>query len=84
MATENASLTLDENVLADARARVGRRGLSACVNEALRRRLQGDRIDAFLAEAEAEVGPIPDEVMEQVRREWDDLSHARATRAKSA
>jgi Arc/MetJ family transcription regulator len=70
MATEKVSITLDEELLREARERVGGRGLSAYVNEALRRKLADDRWDDFFAEAEREVGPIPDEVMEEVERRW--------------
>ena len=71
MATEKVSLTLNEQTLRQARKQVGRRGLSKYVDEALQTRLQHDRLRALLAEMEAERGPIPPEVMEEVRREWD-------------
>ncbi len=64
------SLSIDEDVLAEARARAGRRELSSYVNEALRRQLQRDRLAELLAEMEAESGPIPDAVMEEARRLW--------------
>lgn len=64
------SLSIDEDVLAEARARAGRRELSSYVNEALRRQLQRDRLAELLAEMEAESGPVPDEVMEEARRPW--------------
>lgn len=70
MATEKVSLTLDEETLRQARKRVGRRGLSAYVDDAVRLRLQHDRLRALLAEMEAESGPIPRDVMEEARREW--------------
>jgi Arc/MetJ family transcription regulator len=70
MATEKVSLTLDADILAEARDQVGRRGLSSYVNDALRRKLQHDRIGAFLADAQAEVGPIPPVLLEEVRGEW--------------
>lgn len=64
------SLSIDEDLLAEARARVGRRELSSYVNEALRCQLQRDRLTELLAEMEAESGPIPDDVMEEARRLW--------------
>lgn len=64
------SLSIDEDVLAEARARAGRRELSSYVNEALRRQLQRDRLAELVAEMEAESGPVPDEVMEEARRLW--------------
>jgi Arc/MetJ family transcription regulator len=70
VAVSKVSLSIDEDVLAEARARVGRRELSSYVNDALRRQLQRDRLAELLAEMDAESGPIPDEVMEEARRLW--------------
>ncbi|MBW3643353.1 MAG: type II toxin-antitoxin system VapB family antitoxin [Actinobacteria bacterium] len=70
MAVSKVSLSIDEDVLAEARARSGRRELSSYVNEALRRQLQRDRLAELLAEMDAESGPVPDEVMEEARRLW--------------
>jgi Arc/MetJ family transcription regulator len=64
------SLSLDEEVLTEARDRAGRRELSSYVNEALRRQLQHDRIRDLLAEMELASGPIPDDVMEEARQVW--------------
>jgi Arc/MetJ family transcription regulator len=64
------SLSLDEDVLSEARHRAGRRELSSYVNEALRRQLQLDRLGELLAEMTAESGPIPDDVMERARQPW--------------
>lgn len=70
MAVSKVSLSIDEDVLAEARARAGRRELSSYVNDALRRQLQRDRLAELLAEMDAESGPVPDEVMEKARRPW--------------
>jgi len=70
MATEKVSLTLEEELVAEAREVVGTRGLSSYVNLALRQQLQRDRIVGLLSELEREYGPIEGEVMEEVRREW--------------
>jgi hypothetical protein len=70
MATEKVSLTLEEDLLAEARETVGARGLSGYVNRALRQQLQHDRLAGLLAELEKETGPIDPEVMEEVRRAW--------------
>ncbi len=64
------SLSIDEEVLAEARARAGRRELSSYVNDALRRQLQRDRLAELLAEMEIESGPVPDEMTEEARRLW--------------
>lgn len=70
MAVGKVSLSIDEDLLAEARARAGRRELSSYVNQALRRQLQRDRLTELLEEMEAESGPIPDELMEEARRLW--------------
>ncbi len=70
MRTEKVSLTLDEELLAEAREAVGSRGLSSYVNRALRQQLQHDRLAGLLAELEQEHGPIEPGVMEDVRRTW--------------
>lgn len=70
MRTEKVSLTLEEELLAEAREAVGARKLSSYVNRALRYQLQHDRLMGLLTELEQEKGPIAPEVMEEVRREW--------------
>lgn len=70
MAVSKVSLSIDEDVLAEARARAGRRELSSYVNEALRRQLQRDRLAELLADMDAESGPVPDDVMEEARELW--------------
>ena len=70
VATEKVSLTLEEELIGEAREAAGGRGLSGYVNRALRNQLQHDRLTALLAELESECGPIDSQVMEEVRRAW--------------
>jgi hypothetical protein len=70
MRTEKVSLSLEEELLAEAREVVGARRLSSYVNRALRNQLQHDRIAGLLTELEQEHGPIDPQVMEEVRQEW--------------
>jgi len=70
MRTEKVSLTLEEELLTEARAAVGSRVLSSYVNRALRQQLQHDRLAALLAELEQENGPIEPQVVEEIRQEW--------------
>lgn len=70
MAVAKVSLSIDTDLLAEARTRAGRRELSAYVTHAVRRQLQHDRLAELLAEMEAESGPIPDDVMEEARNLW--------------
>jgi Arc/MetJ family transcription regulator len=74
------SLSLDADVLAEARERVGRRELSAYVNEALRRKLAHDRLGELLARMEAEHGPIPEELIEEAEQLWRPAGRARRSR----
>ncbi len=62
MATEKVSATIDEGLLAAVRARVGPRGLSAFLNEAVRHELQRAALRELLDEIQADIGP-PDETM---------------------
>jgi Arc/MetJ family transcription regulator len=70
MAASKVSLSIDDDVLAEARTRAGRRELSSYVTDALRRQLQHDRIAELLADMERESGPVPDELMEEARQLW--------------
>lgn len=70
MAVAKVSLSIDEDVLSEARERAGRRELSSYVNDALRRQLQRDRLGVLLAEMDAESGPIPEDVLDEARNPW--------------
>ncbi len=50
--------------------RVGGRGLSAYVSEAVRRQLRRDALDDLLKQMREEHGSVPDDRMEEVRRLW--------------
>jgi Arc/MetJ family transcription regulator len=67
---EKVSLSLDPELVAEARELTGRGGLSALVNDALRVRLQQVRISRLLDEMDEEFGPVPDEIAQEVAREW--------------
>jgi hypothetical protein len=73
MATRKVSLSLDADVLAEARERVGQRELSAYVSDALAERLRRDALAEFVALVEAERGPVTFEQMQGVLQEWDRL-----------
>jgi len=70
----------EADVLAEARERVGRRELSAYVNEALRRKLAHDRLGELLARMEAEHGPIPEELIEEAEQLWRPAGRAPRSR----
>ena len=54
MTVEKVSLSLDADLVVGARRVAGRRGLSALVNDALRSKLQQQRLRALLADMDAE------------------------------
>ena len=70
MPTEKVSLTLEQELVAQAREQAGERGLSSYMNRALRHQLQRDRLTAYLAEFVKEHGPFDPEMVEEVRKEW--------------
>ncbi len=70
MTVAKVSLSLNAELVTEARDRAGSRGLSSYVNAALAAALQRDRLRAMLDEMAAEVGPVPDDALEEVRREW--------------
>ena len=70
MAVEKVSVSLDTEVLAETRERLGGRGLSAYLNDALRRQLRRDALSDLLAEMRQANGPVPQGRMEEVRRLW--------------
>ena len=70
MAVEKVSLSLDAEILERARRIAGRRGLSSLVNDALRIRLQHERLERLLDELDAEFGAVPSEVIEDARKTW--------------
>ena len=80
MAASKVSLSIDTEVLAQARQRVGRRELSSYVTDALRRQLQHDRLGELLDKMNAESGPVPDELLEEARQLWQ--SPVTATRPR--
>ena len=70
MAVEKVSLSLDAALVAQARHVAGHRGLSSLVNDALRVKLQHERLRALLAEMDAELGPVPVAELEGARETW--------------
>lgn len=76
MTVSKVSMSLDAEVLAQARERAGARGVSAYVNEAVRRQLRRDALADLLGQLRTENGPVPAERMEEVRRLWPGLDDA--------
>ncbi|MCL2455739.1 MAG: CopG family transcriptional regulator [Micrococcales bacterium] len=60
-ATEKHSVSMPAATSEDVRARVGSRGFSAYVSNAVARQLERDALDDVLARMEAEHGPVDDD-----------------------
>lgn len=78
MAVTKVSLSLDSELVAQARRVAGVRALSALVNDALRVRLQHARMRALLAEMDEEFGPVPTADLERARDTWRDPGESKA------
>lgn len=70
MTVEKVSLSLDPDLVAEARELAGRGGLSALVNEGLRLRLQQVRVTRLLDEMDEEFGPVPPSIAKEVAEQW--------------
>jgi len=72
MSMKKVSVTLDADLVAEIKTEVGERGFSAYLNDALVRRRQRERFTELERELTKEFGPIPEDVREQVRKEWEE------------
>jgi len=86
MAKEKVTLTLDADNLRALRSLVGSRSLSAAVDTAIGERLTRLRhlaaVDEWLAELDAEHGPVPPETLEWAARlvdDWDKTARTATT-----
>ena len=71
MSTKPVSATLSQEHVAEAKARVGERGFSRYLDEALARQLQFDRLADLEVELEEQFGPIPEESLRRIQSmEW--------------
>ncbi|MGH3842061.1 MAG: hypothetical protein ACRDS0_11545 [Pseudonocardiaceae bacterium] len=82
MPKEKVTLTLDAGRLAELRAQVGSRSLSAAVDAALAVHLDrlrhGAAVDEWLAELERDHGPVPVEALEWAARLVEDWADTRS------
>ena len=84
MAVEKVSLSLDAELVAKARKVAGHRGLSALVNDALRIKLQHERLRALLTAMDAEFGPVPADELARARETWPHAGVAKPRSRRSA
>jgi hypothetical protein len=76
MGVVKKSVAFDESVAREAAELAGPGGFSRLVNEIVAQRLQAVRIAKMLDEMEAEFGPIPEEVKQEVDAEWREIMAA--------
>jgi len=71
MGTTKVSVTLDANLVIEAKSQVGEREFSRYLNEALSLRLQRARLERLERELTEEFGPIPEAVQQDAdSEEW--------------
>jgi hypothetical protein len=66
------SVSMPEELADAVRARTGTGGFSRYVTEAVSREFRHDLLGELLDELDAEYGPVPEELIEQARRQWPD------------
>jgi len=66
------SVSMPEELAEAVRARTGAGGFSRYVSEAVDREIRHDLLGELIDELEAEYGPVPQELLEEARREWPD------------
>ena len=84
MPVEKISLSLDAELVARARRVAGHRGLSALVGDAIRIKLQHERLRAELAAMDAEFGPIPAAELDRARASWPERGAVKRKSRRSA
>lgn len=73
------SVTVEDDVLAEARAIAPRGNLSALVNDALAERVRRERLRTLLADEESALGRLPPEAVAHVEATWPFSSSTRAS-----
>jgi Arc/MetJ-type ribon-helix-helix transcriptional regulator len=67
------SVSMPEELAEAVRTRTGAGGFSRYVSEAVERKIRHDLLGELIEELEAEYGPVPQELLEEARREWPDF-----------
>jgi hypothetical protein len=67
------SVSMPEELADAVRARTGAGGFSRYVTEAVDREIRHDLLGELIDELEAEYGPVPQELLDEARREWPDF-----------
>lgn len=72
MRTQKVSLSLDAELVEEARRRSQGSSLSAYVSQGLKRQVLADRQSELLEDWEQEFGPIPKDAIEEMASLWPD------------
>jgi Arc/MetJ-type ribon-helix-helix transcriptional regulator len=67
---QKVSVSMPEDLVAAVRERTGAGGFSRYVSEAVEEKLRLDRLDDLSAYLEEKYGPVPEELIQEVLREW--------------
>jgi hypothetical protein len=67
---QKVSVSMPEDLVAAVRERTGAGGFSRYVAEAVEEQLRLDRLDDLSAYLEEKYGPVPEELIQEVLREW--------------
>jgi hypothetical protein len=70
---KKVSVSMPEDLAEAVRARTGAGGFSRYVTEAVEREIRHDMLGELIEELEAEYGPVPQELLDEARREWPDF-----------
>jgi Arc/MetJ family transcription regulator len=70
MQTEKVSVTLDANLLAEARRHANGGSLSSYVNDGLRLKVKHDQLKSLLDDMDEQFGAPPEEVMAEIAEWW--------------
>jgi hypothetical protein len=64
------SISIPKELERSVRRRVGARGLSHFAARAIRHELEWAQLGDYLAQLESDLGPVPDELLEEAREAW--------------
>jgi len=70
------SVSMPEELADAVRARTGAGGFSRYVTDAVSREVRHDLLGDLLDELDAEYGPVPEELIQQARRQWPDYDQS--------
>jgi hypothetical protein len=67
---EKLSVSVPADLAKAVRKRVGGRGMSGFVARAMLHEVQREQLGEYLAELDAELGPVPESALQAARRAW--------------